>query len=358
MAEQEQDRSEPATPFKLEEARRKGQVAKSLEVNSFAALSVALLAWLAFGTWAVSQTTALARHTFVQAGRIVFEPGEILAWSVGGARAMLAILLPLMLLMVAIGMLSNLLQTGPVFSAQPMKPDFSRINPAKGFKRLFSMRMVYEAIKSLIKLALFGVIVWWVIRGLLPMLMGLTAIDPVAYPAVLMRRVALLMFFLLLAVFVVAVLDLAYTRWEYGKQMRMSRRELRDEVRRREGDPQVRARRRDSQQALRRKAGALKNVREADVIITNPLHVAVALRYDRATMIAPQVTCKGTGRIARLIRRLAARHRVPVRRSPALARHLYRWVEIDGPVPEACYAEVATLLRSVYARRATQGVQA
>lgn len=354
---QDQDKTEQATPFKLDEARRKGQVFKSPELNSLAALTMALLALLAFGGWAIDRTLALGARLLTESGRAELTPDYVMAltrWS--GERALL-LLAPIFVLLAAVGILSNLLQTGPVFSFAPLKPDFQRLNPIQGFKRIFSFRSVYEAIKAVLKLALLAGVTYGAVDYLLPKLLGLPQRSISAFPEFLRETAAFVLFVLVLGFLALALVDLAFTRWEYLKKMRMSRRELRDEIRRREGDPQIRSKRRDLQRAMRKRAGAAGRVKDADVLITNPTHLAVALRYRREEAVAPVVVAKGAGELALRMREMAFRYGVTVVESPVLARRLFANVDLDDMIPEETYEDVAAILKRVFAEKTTRSTR-
>ena len=357
MAEESgaQERTEPATPFKLEEARKQGQVAKSLELNSLVVLSLMLLATLAFGGWGFKQTLWLGQRTMNEIGRSELHPRYLFGLYEWAADALVYILSPLVLLAMVGGIVAGLIQTGPVFSFKPLKPDFKRLNPVEGFKRVFSMRTVFEGFKVSLKLAVLGIVTYLVIRSLVPALTGLLQRPPASYPAFLIEQGALLLFFLLLAFVGIALIDVSFTRYDYLKKMRMSRRELREEHKRREGDPQVRAKRRELQRALRKKNASTSRVKDADVLITNPTHLAVALEYRRGEMVAPRVIAKGADQVALHMRELAFRHRVPVVENPPLARRLFRSVDLDQSIPEDTYPMVAGVLRGVLAARAARG---
>jgi flagellar biosynthetic protein FlhB len=347
----DQDRTEEATPFKLEEARRRGQVFKSVEINSLGMLSLALLAATAFGSWTVHGMLLLSRDIFREAGTASLSvpySTDFLSWV--GNRA-LFILSPVLALAVIAAVLTNFLQTGPVFSFFPLKPDFTRLNTAQGFKRVFSVRSLYEGLKTFLKFLLLAGVVYAVIRNLLPELLSLPQHAMAAIPAILLRIAVFALLAMLIGYALIAFSDNAYSRWEYHKKMRMSRRELRDEVRRREGDPQIKSRRRQLLRSMRKNTQSTSRIGDADLLITNPTHVAVAVQYDRATMPVPRVVSKGAGDLALKMRRLAFHHGVTVVESPALARRLFREVEIDAFIPADTYQDVATLLRPVLQTR-------
>jgi len=248
-------------------------------------------------------------------------------------------------------LVANLVQTGPVFSAFPLKRDCNRINPATGFKRVFSLKTLVEAGKTLVKLAAFAGVAWLALAAELPRLLTSVEVQPRAYFGLLMGEITGLMFKLLLVLLLLALADLAYSRWDYGRTMRMSRREMKEEVKRREGDPHVRARIRELQREAAKRAKSVKRLPEADVLITNPTHFAVALRYRREEHPAPQLIAKGAGELAARMKRLARRHGVPVVEDRPLARHLFLRGALDAPIGAAEYPRVARILAWVYALR-------
>lgn len=355
MAEQDQNRNEPATPFKLKEAKKRGQVAKSLEINSLLVIMSFLAAIYIWGGSMAQHHLRIERMIFDQAHVINFEISHLLTWFSGIFVEVLRAFSPLILTVMLVMLASNLVQTGPVFTFFPLKPDFERINPAAGFKRVFSMRMVFEALKSIIKIALFGTVLYLVLAGLIPQMLALMDTDPRGYPPLLMDAMSSLIFKLGMAILVVALLDLAYTRWDYGKKMRMSRREMKEEIRRREGDPEIRARIRELRKEAAKRGKALRRVPEADVLITNPTHLAVALLYKRGEMLAPQVIAKGSGEFAQTMKALARKHRVPIVEDKELARRLFRQVDIEAGIPEALYPPVAQLLAWIYRVKPADG---
>lgn len=353
MAEQqqEQDRSEPASPFKLREARKRGQVAKSLEVNSLLILSAGLMVLYIFGEQFITRQLAVGRSVLANAHRFHAEPVAALAWFEKLFYLLINIFWPLLAAIVIVAILANLLQTGPVFSFFPLKPDINRLNPVTGFKRLFSKKLLFESLKTFIKLFVFAVVIYFAVSAVLPALFALIDTSPDAYGAFLLSSARSLMYKLLLVVLIVALIDLAYTKWDYASRMRMSRRELKEEIKRREGDPQVRARRRELQKEAVKRAASLRRVPDADVLITNPTHLAVALKYDQRRKGAPQLIAKGSGELALKMKQVARRRGVVVVENKPLARELFTRVEIEHPVPEDLFPVVAKILAWIYVRR-------
>jgi flagellar biosynthetic protein FlhB len=349
--EQEQDKSEKATPFKLQEAKRRGQVAKSMDFSSFMLIASMLTLMYFSGRHLVEAGFDIARRILGQAGSVRFEGDLLMSWLGQVAEATGHVLTPFFLTAVVVGVVASMVQTGPIFSVFPLKPDAQRLNPVRGFKRVFSRRMLFEGAKSVLKLGLFGVVAYVVVIGALPKILSMTDMDPRIYPWFMLGQTVQLVFKLALAILVVALLDVVYTRWDFGKKMRMSKREVKEEVKRREGDPHVRARQRELQREAAKRAKSLGRVPDADVLITNPTHLGIALRYERGAARAPRLLAKGAGDAALEMRRIAARHGIPVVERKGLARRLFAEARIDDPIPEDLYEPVARVYAEIYAGR-------
>jgi len=348
---QDQDRSEEATPFKLREARKRGQVSKSLEVNSLLMLSFGLLLMYTAGESMIKKELAVSSHLFGQAHAIDFESASPVILFEMIIREMLGIFWPVIAGVVVIGILANFAQTGPVFSFFPVKPDIQRLNPVSGFKRLFSIKMIYESFKTLIKLSLFATVIYFFILASIPGMLSLLDTDVSYYPVFLMKESGELSGKLILVLLIIAIIDFSYTRWEYAKKMRMSRRDIKDEVKRREGDPHVRSRRRELQREAVKRGRSIQRVPEADVLITNPTHLSIALLYKRGEMASPEVIAKGAGDLAMKMREVARKHRVPIVENKKLARSLFKEVEINRAIPENLFPVVAKILVWAFALR-------
>jgi flagellar biosynthesis protein FlhB len=351
MAEQEQGRSEPATPFRLSEARKRGSVAKSLELSSLLALVTLLVVVMLWARAMIERQFRLDAALVSQAHQLSFAVPALLGWLRHVAIESLATLVPLLLPVLAVAIVGGLLQNGPIFSTEPLKPDFNRINPAAGAKRFFSLRLLFEAGKTVVKVVLFGVAIYLLWRSLLPALPPLMHATAGGWLLALLDGARSIVFKLVLVAALIAVVDILFTRWSWHDQLKMSRRQVREELKNREGDPRIRVRLRELRREMLKRAKAVRRLPDADVLITNPTHLAVALLYRREEMSAPQVIAKGSGEIAQHMKEVARRHGVPVVESPTLARTLYDAVDLDGSVPERYFAPVAKLLVWVYALR-------
>jgi len=346
MAEGEQDRAELPTPFKLMRARRKGAVARGTDLGFFTGLAAFLgYAWISGQHLSQAMTEAI---------RGVLMAGTGLAaghYAVLSAVALLfaSVAPPLVLMggtIFLVVLLFEIIQTGFVFSAEPLKPDFSRINPANGLKRLFSLRLLIETLKNILKLSVYASVGYWTIRSAVQSDLGMI-VDGHALAALITTMV-----FRLIASFVgiallFAILDQIIVRWDFLKKMRMSRRELRRELREREGDPRLRQKRKQLHAEFVKASQSLRNLRKADVLISNPEHIALALHYDQRSMDAPCVVSMGTNRFAQRLKRLAFIFSVPVIENRALARELYRRSRLNRPIPEHCYRPVADIYKAI-----------
>lgn len=351
MAEQEQNKSEQASKFKLDQAKKKGSAAKSPDINSFVILSVLVVALSFWGQSMLQGQLQLGRYVLSNAGSVSFTPVQLAHWMGDLVYHALAQCFPLFLVLVLAAVLSNVLQTGPIFSTHPLKPDFDKINPAQGFKRLFSMKILVEAIKSLFKAAGIGLALYWFIKAALPTLFGLGQSDYRSFPVTTLAEIISLIKWCLVALLPLALLDLIYVRWDFLKKMMMSRREVTEEYKQREGDPRIRAKIRELQQEARKRSKSLRSVKEADVLITNPTRLAIAIRYRKDDMVAPMVIAKGAGQLAKLMREMAFRHQIPIVENKKLAATLFKFTAIDSQIPEQFYPAVARLLTWVYAKR-------
>jgi flagellar biosynthetic protein FlhB len=342
METAEQDRSEQATPFKLNRARRKGSVARGTDLGFLTALGAFLLYMWVAGAGLGDSLAEASRGAIVTAPSVADGPNALFALtgyifsSVGRPLSFLCFSI------FAVVLLFELVQTGIVFSAEPLKADFSRLNPAKGLKRLFSKRLLIETAKNILKFSVYCGITWLV--GRRAVADAVASVGDAGGLSGAMYGLGLrLVACFALAAAVFAVLDQLIVRKEFGKNMRMSRRELRREVRDREGEPRLKQKRKQLHAEFASASKSLRGVKDADVIVTNPVHYAVALRYDRATMAAPIVVSRGANGLAQRLRRLAFLHNVVIVENRALARALYRGCALDAPVPESLYRDVAAI---------------
>ena len=342
-----QERSEQATPKRREEARQKGQVAHSTELNSVVIILAGLMAIHFVGETLFRDLSRFTVETLSQSYRIDLSSTSLPFYLRHWAELSFALAWPLLLIISVFALAANVAQVGFVVSTEVLTPQLSRLDPISGMGRLFSKKAVVEALKGLFKILIVGLISYWEINkrmvdlatmsesgvGRIFVLVG----DLIFHMGV---RVALFLA-------VLAVLDYFYQRWEFENSIRMSKQEIKEELKQSEGDPQVKARIR----ALQREAShkrMMAEVPEADVVITNPTHYAIALRYDPATMAVPTVVAKGQNLIALKIREIAQEAGVPLVENPPLAQALYKTVDVGREIPEDLYRAVAEVLAYVF----------
>lgn len=357
MAEQELDRNEAATPFRLQKAREQGQTPRSADFVS----SIVFLAAAAYiagqGSKTADALLQLSRSALLRAGDPSADAfGSVLAQMVTGAGSAL---LPLFVAMAVAAIASAVCQTGVVFSLEPLHVDFSRLDPAEGLKRVFSTRTLFDAGRACVKLLVLVAIAVLAMRALMPQFHAIAMLPPAVFLQTLVHDVGEVGLKMGAALLVISLLDMVFTRNDFARRMRMSRRELKDEYRQREGDPRIRSRLRQLRNDMLKRSRALRSTSTADVVLTNPTHYAVALRYVHGEMDAPRVVAKGAGQLAAAMREIAARHRVIVVQNPPLARRLFREAALEESIPPSFHAEVARIIVWVLAvRRRATGVTA
>ncbi len=342
-----EEKSEKATPKKREEARKKGEVARSAELPSVAVLLASLLTLSLFGTYTCGYLEAVMRRSFMSPVSVHAGLTEILTFGKGMILAFIKTMLPLFSAIVFAAIAGNCVQTGFLLSSEAIKPKLSKLDPVKGFGKLFSSRSFMELFKSFLKLGIVAWVAWISIKGemkTLSVLGGMGAASIIGYIFQSLFRIFLRC---TLAMIFMVALDYAFQKWDYEKRLRMSKKEVKDELKKTEGDPLIKSRIRSIQLQMARRR-MMQDVPDADVVITNPTHVAVALKYDGLSMNAPRVVAKGAGKIAERIKRIASEHGVPVVENKALARGLFESVEIGREIPDSLYHGVAEVLAYVY----------
>ncbi len=339
----EAEKTETATPRRLEKAREEGQVARSRELTTFLLLGCGLLGLWLMGGHLATRMRAVMGQAFLFDRAQAFDAKATLGGVSQLASNALVAVAPLFLALVVVALIAPMLLGGWLVSSKSMEPKLSKLNPLKGLKRMVSSQLLAELGKGIAKSILVGgvgVAYLYQHRGAMVALMG----EPVS-PALLdaTRLILSACVLMVMSLAVVALIDVPYQLWSHGKQLRMSKEEVKRENKESEGDPHVKGHIRAQQQALARNR-MMSKVPEADVIVTNPTHYAVALRYDSERMSAPRVTAKGAGEIAARIKELGREHHVPLLEAPPLARALYRHVDLDREIPGVLYSAVAEVL--------------
>lgn len=341
------ERTLPASAQKRQRAREQGNVARSQDLSSGLALLAALLGlWLLGGSMWQNLLQAM-RHYLDDTLEILPTPDSMTYVSMEIVAYTAVAVLPFMLVMVVIGVASNILQVGFIMTAQPLQPKFDRLNPISGLRRFVSARVVIELIKSVLKLVVISAIVWYGVRNRLGEVLHTMHLSPESLVWAISSLVFAIWWRVVLAMLVLGILDYGVQRWMYERDLRMTVQEAREEAKQLEGDPRIKQRIRSIQRQMAMQR-MMAEVPTAEVVITNPTTYAVALRYDAATMTAPTVVAKGARLVAERIRDLAVEHNVPIVQKPELARALFQSVEIGRTVPEALFVAVAEVLAFVY----------
>ncbi|WP_456433537.1 flagellar biosynthesis protein FlhB [Thermosulfuriphilus sp.] len=343
-----QERTEEATPRRRQEAREKGQVAKSRELSSVAVLLAGLGLLIFMGGYLRGQMERGMIHFLgLPYSREPFDLATLGLLSDEAGRILFVCLAPVFLILSLVAFLANFLQIGAIFSADPLIPKPDRLNPIEGLKRLVSRQAMVELVKSLAKVAFVAAVAWRTIKGDFTKLIPLMDMSPIEIGQEIFDMSGELLFKILLAIALVAIFDFFYQRFEFERNLRMTRQEVKEEFKQTEGDPHVKARIRSIQREMARKR-MMAEVPQADVVITNPTELAVALKYVPGEMEAPKVVAKGAGHLARRIREIAREHGVPVIENRPLAQGLFRQVEVGDFIPQELYQAVAEILAYVY----------
>ncbi len=349
MAEESfQEKTEQPTPKKIADARKKGTVAKSREIPSAIIMLTSLGIFFFSGSWMFSSLSEFMASIFKNIGSFrVHDITTASTLSITILKNVLSIILPFMLAIVAAGIVANIMQIGFLFSPEAFSPKLSKFNPIKGIKKLFSLRSFIELVKSLIKITFVGGIAYLTIKAELktiPTLMQMDVKDIISFIGITSFKIYL---YVSMAMIILAVLDYVYQKYEHIKNLKMTKQEVKDENKQTEGDPQVKARIRSIQIEMSRRR-MMESVPEADVVITNPTHLAIALKFDSEKMIAPKIVAKGAGKIAERIREIADENYVPIVENKLLAQTLFKITEIGDYIPAELYQAVAEVLAYVY----------
>lgn len=349
------NKTEEATPRKLDEARRKGDVAKTQDLPAFLSLAAVCGVLVASGPLATGLTEALV--PFVAA------PHELIGALETGAggeifrQALLAVL-PIMglvgLAAMVAGVMGNVVQTGFLFASEKLKPQWERVNPQKGFERIFGPDGLVHFVKTLIKVILTGFVAWQVLAPRVHELAQAAAMSPLTMGLLARELLIALAISVLSFTAVAAALDWLWQRWRFAQKMKMSREELKEDFKQTEGDPHVKARLRQIRMEKARQR-MMANVPKATVVITNPTHFAVALRYAPEESGAPICVAKGVDAVALRIREVAGDHDVPIVENPPLARALYATVDVDEVIPREHFEAVAKVIGFVMSGAARRG---
>lgn len=345
--ESDLEKTEAATPRRLEKAREEGQVARSRELSTFLLLMAGVGGLWVLGGMLYDQLGTVMEQAFQFDRALAFDPLRMLAHVLDLGRRSLITLMPLMILLLLTALAAPMLLGGWLFSSKALLPQFSRLNPLQGLQRLLSTHALAELAKALAKALLIGTVAVKFISGHVGEMMALMGQPLQQALANLVQLAAKASALIVFTLVLVIGIDVPYQLWSHARKLRMSKEDLRQEHKESEGDPHVKGRIRSQQQAVARRR-MMSKVPTADVIITNPTHYAVALAYEEGSMGAPRVVAKGTELVAQRIRELGQEHRVPLLEAPPLARALYFHVDLDQEIPGELYTAVAEVMAWAY----------
>lgn len=345
------EKSEPASPRRLEQAREEGDVPRSRELATCTVLLAAGLGLWFSGEGLIRRLNHMLTSGLSFEREQAFDFNLLLMRVVPGLADVLIGLAPLAAILVLVALGSPMLIGGWLFTSKSLQPNFSRMNPMKGIGNMFSVRALVELIKAIGKTLLVGSIAWMVVSSQIDEMLTL-ATEPLASGSAHLGTLLLTGFMSVVAgLVIIAMIDAPYQMWQYANKLKMTREELRQESKESDGDPQVKARIRQVQREMAKRR-MMAEVPTADVVVTNPTHYAVALKYTEGKMRAPTVVAKGADEVAARIREIAAEHKVALLEAPPLARALYRHTELGDEIPAALYTAVAEVLAYVFQLRA------
>lgn len=344
-----EEKTESASPKKRREAREKGQIPKSRELVTALLLIVTFWAMKTFSNWILGDLINAVKDglKFPDNMDLIFTNAGITRLYFQKLLAFGKILAPVLGFAVLVSLLANYVQVGVIFTSKPITPSFNKMNPIEGFKRIFSRQAFVEFLKSNFKIILIGYFIYSYLFqnfAIIPDLMDMDLLQTSAYIAEMLYNIGIRAGAVL---FILAIFDYAFQFWEHERNLKMTKQEIKDEYKQTEGNPQIKGRIREKQRqmAMRR---MMSEVPKADVIITNPTHFAVAVKYDPAKSDSPIILAKGKDLIAKRIREKAKEHKIPIVENPPLAQSLFKTVEIGQNIPADLYKAVAEVLAYVY----------
>lgn len=344
----DQEKTEQPTSKKIADTRKKGQVASSKEIASAIILLTIITFFFFSGSWMFAAMSEFMRKVLENIDSLdLYSIDTSTAFFLKTFKTVFLIVAPLMTAILIAGILANIIQVGFLFTSDSLIPKFSKINPISGMKRLFSLKSFVELVKSILKILFVGTIAFAMVKGeieIIPSLMHMGIGDILSF---LGRVVFKICFYVCLALIVLAILDYVYQQWQHTQDLKMTKQEVKDESKQMEGDPQIKARIRKVQMEMSRRR-MMESVPEADVVITNPSSLAIALKFDAKEMVAPQVTAKGAGFLADKIKQIAKENDVPIVENKPMAQTLFKMTEIGEFIPAELYRAVAEVLAYVY----------
>lgn len=350
MADSAQEKTQEPTPRRKSKARQQGQVAKSNEIGSAVVLFAGIITLMLIGSVMAERIRWIFQAIFNNLNTIPVEPDSIAEYARQGGNFFFKLMAPFGIVVILAGLAMGEAQTRFLFTLKPLQPKLDRLDPIKGFKRIFGSRGWMELAKGLAKFAIVGIVGYITIRQEMNKFLPLMDQDVLGIVTGMTASMFKLALRLAFAILIIGIIDMRFQHYKHNKDLKMTKQEVKDEHKMTEGDPQVKSKIRQIQfrASLNR---MIKKLPEADVVLTNPTHVAVALKYDSKTMAAPVVIAKGKRKLAQKIKAIAAEHDIPIFEEPELARALYRTTEVGMFIPYDLFQAVAEILAMVYRLR-------
>ena len=343
-----QEKTEKATPRRRQDARKKGQVAQSKEISSVLILMTIMGIFYFAGSWIFYNLSGIFTGIYGNIGTLSLNnatEADLFLHTV--FEYLISILIPIFLPIVVAAVVANIAQVGFEMHGQPLQPKLSKLNPISGMKKIVSLKSMVELVKSMFKIVIVGGVAYVIVEKEMhyfPSLMQQSVVDILLFIASVTFKI---FFFVCLVLIFLAALDYVYQRWQHEKSLKMTKQEVQDERKQTEGDPTIKARIRSIQLEMAQRR-MMEAIPEADVVITNPTHLALAIKFDAKEMIAPTVLAKGSGFIAERIKEVAREHNVPIVEDKPLAQAMFKLVEIGDFIPIELYRAVAEVLAYVY----------
>lgn len=341
------DKTEEPTQHRIDEFRKKGQVASSKELSSILILSACLLTIGLSVIFIYEEVATYMEWLYLQDFSKAFEEKIMQKILTKAVATMLFCAAPIFLVSFLIGIISNVAQVGLLFAPEVLEIKFNKINPVNGFKRLFSMKSIFEAIKGIFKFSVILSITFYVLKDKILSFAGFLQTSPQSgfiYGKDLILEAG---FLIILGLFIISIADFAFEKFQYQQKLKQTKKQIKEETKEKEGNPEIKQRIRSIQREMATKR-MMEQVPKADVIVTNPTHISIAIKYDAKTMIAPEVIGKGADNMAFRIREIAKENDIPMVENVKLARALYKTVKVGQGVPRDLYKAVAEVLAFVY----------